>query len=59
VWLINIESHKQKVASGTISGLGGDHKFHFDTIPNLWFKIDIQEALMPAVALMFSIDVFD
>lgn len=59
MWLINTESHKQKVSSGTISGLGRNPKFHFDTIPNLWFKIDIQEALMLDVALMFLIDVFD
>jgi hypothetical protein len=56
VWLLNPRAVKQKVARGTISGIGGMHKFHFHAIPDGWFKVDVQEALMPNVALMFSND---
>jgi hypothetical protein len=35
----------------------GEHKFHFDTILDSWFKVDIWEALVPNVAIMFPIDV--
>lgn len=54
---MNIRNHEKKIASGNISGLEEKHKFHFDTILDLWFKIDIWEAFMPNVAFMFSIDV--
>jgi hypothetical protein len=40
------------VASGKVSGIGGEHKFHFREIPEKWFKVDVQEALLPATALM-------
>jgi hypothetical protein len=54
---MNIRNQIQKVAFGNISGLEEKYKFHFDTILDLWFKIDIQEAFMPDVAFIFSIDV--
>jgi hypothetical protein len=38
---MNPRSYRQKAASGAISGLWGEHKFHFGTIPDSWFKIDI------------------
>jgi hypothetical protein len=43
----------QKVATGTINGVGGEAKFHFVDIPDKWFKIDIREALLPQTALMY------
>lgn len=44
---------KQSIASGTISGLGGKHKFHFCTIPDFCYKVDVKEAIWPLVSLMF------
>jgi len=54
VHLMNPRSIWQKVATGKISGLGGEHKFHFLTIPEKWFKVDISEAHTPHVNLMFA-----
>jgi diadenosine tetraphosphate (Ap4A) HIT family hydrolase len=59
VWLLNPKAVKQKVARGTISGIGRVHKFHFHVIPDGWLKLDVQEALMSDVALMFSNDTVD
>jgi hypothetical protein len=56
---MNPRSYRQKVATGTVSGVGGEDKFHFGTIPQAWFKIDIQEALQPDVALMYPVDAAD
>jgi hypothetical protein len=53
VWLVNPRSHRQKVVVGTVSSIGGQQKFHGATIPESWFKIDVREALMPEVPLMF------
>jgi hypothetical protein len=50
---------KEKVAYGTISGIRGVHKFHFQVILDEWLKVDIQEALMPDVVLMFPNDTTD
>jgi hypothetical protein len=54
---MNPRSHRQKVAVGSVSGFGGEHKFHGTTIPDSWFKIDVREALMHEVALMFPNEV--
>jgi hypothetical protein len=54
VWLMNPRSVRQKVASGTVSGIAGQHKFHFLEIPPAWMKIDIREALAPSVLLMME-----
>ena len=54
---MNPMNYRQKVASDTISGLEGEHKFHFDTILDSQFKVDIREVLVPNVALMFPVDV--
>jgi hypothetical protein len=40
------------VASGKINGVAGGHKFHFKEIPEKWFKVDVEEALLPETALM-------
>jgi hypothetical protein len=53
VWLMNPRCYRQKVATGTISGFGGEHKFHFTPIPETWFKVDVRVALVGDVALMF------
>jgi hypothetical protein len=52
-WFINPRSYRQKVATGTISGFGGEHKFYFIPIPKTWFKVDVRVALVGDVALMF------
>jgi hypothetical protein len=52
VWLMNPKCSTQKVASGKVSGIGGEHKFHFKEIPEKWFKVDVQEALLPETTLM-------
>jgi hypothetical protein len=52
VWLMNPKRSTQKVASGKISGIGREHKFYFKEIPEKWFKVDVQEALLPKTALM-------
>jgi hypothetical protein len=41
------------VAIGNISGVGGEHKFHFKEIPERWFKADLQEALSSNTTLMY------
>jgi hypothetical protein len=52
VWLTNPKRSTQKVASGKVNGIGGEHKFHFKEIPEKWFKVDVQEALLPETTLM-------
>jgi hypothetical protein len=44
---------------GAISGFGGEHMFHGSTIPDSWFKVNVREALMPEVALMFPNEAAD
>jgi hypothetical protein len=56
VWLMNPRSAQQKVASGTISGLAREQKFHFRNIPDKWFKVDVREAHYPNASLMFPDD---
>jgi hypothetical protein len=41
VWFMNPKRSIQKVASGNVSGIGGEHKFHFKEIPEKWFKVDV------------------
>lgn len=53
VWLMNPRSYRNKVASGTISGLPGEHKYHHMDIPNNWFKVDVRDAQCPNALLMF------
>jgi hypothetical protein len=52
VWLMNPKRSTQKVALGKVSGIGREHKFHFKEIPEKWFKVDVQEALLPETTLM-------
>jgi hypothetical protein len=49
---MNPKRSTQKVASGKVSGIGEEHKFHFKEIPEKWFKVDVQEALLPETTLM-------
>jgi hypothetical protein len=51
---MNPRSARQKVASGTISGFLGQHKFHFVDIPEKWFKVDMREIHCPNVTLMLQ-----
>jgi hypothetical protein len=57
VWLTNPRSHRRKVAVDSVSGIGGQQKFHGATIPESWFKIDVREALMLEVPLIFPNEV--
>jgi hypothetical protein len=41
------------VATGKINGFEGIDKFHFTSISDQWFKVDVYEALMHDVVLMF------
>jgi hypothetical protein len=52
VWLLNPQRSSQKVAVGTVSGIGGEQKFHFREIPERWFKVDVREALQRETTLM-------
>lgn len=52
VFLMNPRAPRQKAAVGKISGILGKHKFHFQDIPENWFKIDVQDVLLPGVKLM-------
>jgi hypothetical protein len=50
---MNPKRSTEKVATGTINGVGREAKFHFVDIPDKWFKIDIREALLPKTTLMY------
>ena len=50
---MNPRAVKQKVAHGTISGIGRIYNFYFELIPTGWLKVDILEAIMLGAALMF------
>jgi hypothetical protein len=52
---MNPRSSKQKVATGVISGVGGEDKFHFNVIPDTWFKIDVKESFVPHIPLMWEV----
>ena len=49
---MNSKRGTQKVASGKVSGISREHKFHFKEILEKWFKMDVQEALLPETTLM-------
>ena len=53
VFLMNPRAIRHKAAIGKISGIPGKHKFHFQDIPENWFKIDVHEILITGVKLMF------
>jgi hypothetical protein len=52
IWIMNLGATRQKVAAGAISGIGGEDQFHFNVIPDTWYKIDIKDILAPAVPLV-------
>jgi hypothetical protein len=53
VCLINPKNVKQKVAVGIVSGFGRIDKFHFNTIPESWLKVDVKEVVSPNADLMY------
>jgi hypothetical protein len=53
VCLMNPRNIKQKVAVGVVSGFGGIDKFHFQTIPEPWLKVNVKEVVCPNAALMY------
>ena len=56
VFLMNPRVVRQKMASRTISGVAGEHKFHFKDIPKLWWKVDVHVIMHTGVALMYPND---
>ncbi len=53
VFVLNPKNAKQSIATGIISGLGGQDKFHFQLIADSCYKVDVKEAIWPQVSLMF------
>ena len=51
---MNPQSVWQKVASGTMSGISGEHKFYFIDILDGWIKVDVWDALAPNMQLMIE-----
>ena len=56
MFLSNPAATRFRVAIGQISGIPGIHKFHFNDIPETWFKVDILEIMLPDVPLMMPRD---
>jgi hypothetical protein len=50
---LNSKRSTQKVAISIVNSAGGEHKFHFKEIPERWFKVDVQEALLYNTTLMY------
>jgi hypothetical protein len=50
---MNPRNIKQKVVVGVVSGFGRIDKFHFQTIPESWLKVDVKEVVCPNIALMY------
>ena len=53
VHMMNPRNNKQKVASGKISDVGGVDKFHFKTIPEFCYKVDVSAAHLGEVRLPY------
>ena len=53
VHMMNPWNNKQKVASGKISGVGGVDKFHFKTIPEFCYKVDVSAVHLGEVRLPY------
>ena len=53
VHMMNARNNKQKVACGKISGVGGVDKFHFKTIPEFCYKVDVSSAIIGEVRLPY------
>ncbi len=53
VHMMNPRNNKQKVGSGKISGVGGADKFHFKTIPEFCYKVDVNIAHLGEVRLPY------
>ena len=49
---MNFKRRTQEVASDKVNGIGGERKFHFKEISEKWFKVDVQEVLMPETTLL-------
>ena len=41
------------MAKGIVSGLPGEHQFHFKDIPKSWLKVDLSEIMLRKVLLLF------
>jgi hypothetical protein len=53
VCLMNPKNEKQKVVVGVVSGFGGIDKFHFNTIPESWLKVDVKEVMLPNADMIY------
>jgi hypothetical protein len=42
-----------------VSDISGTDKFHCSTFPETWFKVDVKEALLPNVPLMYPYEAND
>jgi hypothetical protein len=54
MWLMNPRATRQKVAGGRISEIGREDKFHFISILETWFKIDVGEIFILDVPFMWE-----
>jgi hypothetical protein len=59
VCLMNPKNLKQKVAVGVVSGFGGIDKFHFNTVPESWLKVDVKEVMSPNADMMYPNEATD
>ena len=55
--LMNPKNLKQKVAVGVVSGFRRIDKFHFNTIPESWLKVDVKEVMSPNVDMIYPNEV--
>lgn len=53
VHLMSPKNKRRKVATGKISGVGGVDKFHFKTIPQFCYKVDVTTAHLGDVKLAY------
>ena len=59
VHMMNARNKSQKVANGRISGVGGVDKFHFKTIPEFCYKVDVIIAHLGEVCLPYPHEAWD
>lgn len=59
VCLMNPRNVKQRIVVGFISGFARFEKFHFNTIPDGWLKVDMKDVIAPSADLMYPHPVAD
>jgi hypothetical protein len=53
VHMMSVKNNKQKMTTCKISGVGGVDKFHFKTIPDFCYKVDVTTAHIGDVCLTY------